>query len=119
MAMLLRPYNVRVVFPDGSEEAPDEGAIVDVEITHNGARFLTEAFITQLRYVYGSNWMVRSSTRYGDGPLEIEADGSIVIRLYPHQKQVMHPGGCKKCGQPGKFIRTALMCPKHGMIGGF
>lgn len=26
--------------------------------------------------------------------------------------------GCKVCGNPGSFIRLALMCPEHGLIGG-
>lgn len=28
-------------------------------------------------------------------------------------------GGCPKCSARGVFVRTALMCPQHGVYGGF
>lgn len=33
-------------------------------------------------------------------------------------KQV-EDGNCPKCGNPTRFVRTALICPTHGVVGGF
>ncbi len=52
-----------------------------------------------------------------DGKLTLWLSGYPIFHLVPSAPK--SSSGCKLCGNPGKFIRTALVCPTHGtLIGG-
>lgn len=54
------------------------------------------------------------------GQFELHANGRCLTKLQRGYvlKKSYNPNGCPKCGNPGKFIRMALVCPNHGAFGG-
>jgi hypothetical protein len=39
--------------------------------------------------------------------------------LAPKEPSAPKVEGCPKCQHPGRFVRTALVCPHHGPFAGF
>lgn len=72
------------------------------------------------------------SSRYGEltnllligldnlhGVIRVHSAGVHVANICKEQATALvNHEGCKVCGNPGSFVRLALMCPEHGLIGG-
>jgi len=47
------------------------------------------------------------------------AEMSLLYSVASTPEELAVDGRCKTCGGPTRFIRTALICDKHGLVGGF
>lgn len=53
------------------------------------------------------------------GVIRVHSAGVHVANICKEQATALvNHEGCKVCGHPGSFVRLALMCPEHGLIGG-
>lgn len=95
------------------------GLRLSVPVDENpGRRKLTHSAWERLEKYFGVRWfdinVVGGDSSFG--PFELWHAGKLLGTL---EREPEVTDRCPKCHQQAGFIRTALMCPKHGCIGGF
>lgn len=102
----------------------DPGVLVSLEVYSDGQPYDCDAnrqALTQLSIVpvlvseieFKPDWLFGCIVAINHGYLHYK------IAPYETLNDLTREGTCPKCGDEGRFIRTALVCNEHGLFGGF
>ena len=86
--------------------------IYGTKITSGGAEEITEA----VERIYGTD--VTTELDEKDGKIRV-FKGTKMVAYVLRKVVTRSADGCPTCGADTRFLRTALICDFHGVVGGF